>query len=63
MKNTVALCCLYGSLSTKTKIVIAGNHDKLAERNPTWKEIFSEEGLSTYRTVCNDNGIPFYGTP
>ncbi len=53
------------SLPHKTKIVIAGNHDQLAELNPSFvREIFNEIGVIYLQdeSVTVD-GLKFYGSP
>lgn len=65
MKNTVAFAAYLRKFKHKHKIVIAGNHDRLAERNPHMvKEIFYEEGIIYLQdSGVTINGISFYGTP
>ncbi len=53
------------ALPHKTKIIIAGNHDQLAELNPSFvKEIFNEVGVIYLQdeSVVID-GLKFYGSP
>ena len=54
-----------GSLPHKHKVVIAGNHDFIAETNPTLaKQIMEDNGVTYLLDECvHIEGYCFYGSP
>jgi Icc-related predicted phosphoesterase len=52
-----------GRLPHKYKIIIAGNHDKLFERNPTLAESLITNAVYLKDSSVDIEGLSFYGSP
>lgn len=58
----------FGGLPHRNKIVVAGNHDRLFETNPTWAlQQFSRPSIGSFVYLRDSSvtieGVKFYGSP
>lgn len=65
VRTTIQFASKIKTFKAQTKIVIAGNHDTLAESNPTLvKNIFNENGIIYLQdSGVTIQGINFWGSP